>query len=98
MIPSSMMARASLFQEAENGPHPGFAAARSSACIPGRTPQECGAAPSRSRQTAGALTSYVTHIETGQKHVALLELIEWAEAIGFDPEEAIERISKLTSK
>jgi hypothetical protein len=42
--------------------------------------------------------SSVTHIETGQKHVALLELIEWAEAIGFDPEEAIERISKLTSK
>jgi hypothetical protein len=28
----------------------------------------------------------------------LLELIEWAEAIGFDPEEAIERISKLTGK
>jgi transcriptional regulator with XRE-family HTH domain len=44
----------------------------------------------------GRSQSYVTHIETGQKHVALLELIEWAEAIGFDPEEAIERISKLT--
>jgi transcriptional regulator with XRE-family HTH domain len=43
----------------------------------------------------GRSQSYVTHIETGQKHVALLELIEWAEAIGFDPEEAIERLSKI---
>jgi transcriptional regulator with XRE-family HTH domain len=39
--------------------------------------------------------SYVTHVETGQKHVALIELIEWAEAIGFDPEEAITAISKI---
>jgi transcriptional regulator with XRE-family HTH domain len=46
----------------------------------------------------GRSQSYVTHIEAGQKHVGLLELIEWAEAIGFDPEEAIERIFKLTSK
>jgi transcriptional regulator with XRE-family HTH domain len=46
----------------------------------------------------GRSQSYFTHIETGQKHVALLELLEWAEAIGFDPEEAIERISNLTSK
>ena len=46
----------------------------------------------------GRSQSYVTHIETGQKHVALLERIEGAEAIGFDPEEAIERICKLTSK
>jgi transcriptional regulator with XRE-family HTH domain len=46
----------------------------------------------------GRSRSYVTHIETGQKHVALLELIEWAEAIGFDPEEAIKRISKSTGK
>jgi transcriptional regulator with XRE-family HTH domain len=46
----------------------------------------------------GRSQSYVSHIETGQKHVALIELMEWAEAIGFDPEDAIERISKLTSK
>jgi len=39
--------------------------------------------------------SYVSHIEIGQKHVALIELIEWAEAIGFDPEEAIVRMSKI---
>jgi transcriptional regulator with XRE-family HTH domain len=46
----------------------------------------------------GRSKSYVSHIETGQKHVALIELMEWAEAIGFDPEEAIEQISKLTGK
>jgi transcriptional regulator with XRE-family HTH domain len=46
----------------------------------------------------GRSRSYVTHVETGQKHVALIELIEWAEAIGFDPEEAITRISQLTNK
>jgi transcriptional regulator with XRE-family HTH domain len=46
----------------------------------------------------GRSQSYVSHIEAGQKHVALIELIEWAEAIGFDPEDAIERISKLTGK
>lgn len=46
----------------------------------------------------GRSRSYVAHIETGQRHVALLELLEWAEAIGFDPEEAIEWISKITSK
>jgi transcriptional regulator with XRE-family HTH domain len=39
--------------------------------------------------------SYVTHVETGQKHVALIELIEWAEAIGFDPEAAITEIAKI---
>jgi transcriptional regulator with XRE-family HTH domain len=43
----------------------------------------------------GRSQSYVSHIEIGQKHVALIELIEWAEAIGFDPEEAIVEISKI---
>jgi helix-turn-helix protein len=43
----------------------------------------------------GRLQSYVSHIEIGQKHVALIELIEWAEAIGFDPEEAITEIAKI---
>jgi hypothetical protein len=38
---------------------------------------------------------YVSHIEIGQKRIALIELIEWAEAIGFDPEEAIAEISKI---
>ena len=39
--------------------------------------------------------SYVTYVETGQKHVAFVELMEWAEAIGFDPEEAITEIAKI---
>jgi transcriptional regulator with XRE-family HTH domain len=39
--------------------------------------------------------SYVTHVETGQKRIALIELIDWAEAIGFDPEEAITEIAKI---
>jgi hypothetical protein len=39
--------------------------------------------------------SYVSNIEIGQKRIALIELIEWAEAIGFDPEEAITEISKI---
>jgi transcriptional regulator with XRE-family HTH domain len=43
----------------------------------------------------GRSQSYVSNIEIGQKHVALIELIEWAEAIGFDPEEAIMEIAKI---
>jgi transcriptional regulator with XRE-family HTH domain len=39
--------------------------------------------------------SYVSNIEIGQKRIALIELIEWAEAIGFDPEEAITEIAKI---
>jgi transcriptional regulator with XRE-family HTH domain len=40
--------------------------------------------------------SYITEIESGQKRVGLLELMDLAEAIGFDAEEAIEHIAKLT--
>jgi transcriptional regulator with XRE-family HTH domain len=43
----------------------------------------------------GRTQSYVSNIEIGQKRIALIELIEWAEAIGFDPEEAIAEISKI---
>jgi transcriptional regulator with XRE-family HTH domain len=43
----------------------------------------------------GRTQSYVSNIEIGQKRIALIELIEWAEAIGFDPEEAITLISKI---
>ncbi len=39
--------------------------------------------------------SYVTYVETGQKIVDVVELMEWAEAIGFDPREAIKRLSKF---
>jgi transcriptional regulator with XRE-family HTH domain len=38
--------------------------------------------------------SYITAIESGQKRVGLLELMDLAEAIGFDAEEAIAHIAK----
>ncbi len=37
---------------------------------------------------------YVSDVETGQKIVGAVELMEWAEAIGFDPKEAIKGIAK----
>jgi transcriptional regulator with XRE-family HTH domain len=46
----------------------------------------------------GRTQSYVSNIEIGQKRIALIELIElieWAEAIGFDPEDAIAEIAKI---
>jgi transcriptional regulator with XRE-family HTH domain len=44
----------------------------------------------------GRSQSYVSNIEIGQKRFALIELIEWAEAVGFDPEEAIAEVAKIT--
>ena len=41
--------------------------------------------------------SYVTHIETGQKEIGFLEFLDLAEAIGFDPQEAI-RVLKRAGK
>jgi transcriptional regulator with XRE-family HTH domain len=43
----------------------------------------------------GRSQSYVSHVEIGQKRIALIAQIEWAEAIGFDPEEAIAEIAKI---
>jgi len=43
----------------------------------------------------GRTQSYVSNIEIGQKRIALIELIEWAEGIGFDPEEAITEVGKI---
>jgi transcriptional regulator with XRE-family HTH domain len=42
--------------------------------------------------------SYVSYVETGQKIVDVVELMEWAEAIGFDPREAIKRLHKTPKK
>jgi transcriptional regulator with XRE-family HTH domain len=39
---------------------------------------------------------YVSTVETGQKIVNVIELMEWAEAIGFDPREAIKRLGKVS--
>jgi transcriptional regulator with XRE-family HTH domain len=38
---------------------------------------------------------YVSYVETGQKQVQVVELMEWAEAIGFDPRDAIRAIYKI---
>ncbi|MEA2902696.1 MAG: hypothetical protein QOI12_83 [Alphaproteobacteria bacterium] len=35
---------------------------------------------------------YVSDIETGQKVMDVVELMEWAEAIGFDARDAIKRL------
>ena len=42
--------------------------------------------------------SYVTYVETGQKLVEVVELMEWAEALGFDAQEAIRRLAKVPRK
>jgi ribosome-binding protein aMBF1 (putative translation factor) len=39
--------------------------------------------------------SYVTHIETGQKEVGVVELMELADAIGFEPAEALKRLKRV---
>ncbi len=38
---------------------------------------------------------YVSDIETGQKIVGFVEFLEWADAIGFDPRDAIKRLAKV---
>ena len=42
--------------------------------------------------------SYVTYVETGQKLVDVIELMEWADAIGFDANEAIKRLSRTPKR
>ena len=39
--------------------------------------------------------SYVSYVETGQKLVDVVELMEWAEAIGFDARDAIKWLAKV---
>ena len=39
--------------------------------------------------------SYVSYVETGQKLVEVVELMEWADAIGFDLGEIIKRLAKV---
>src|SRR5262245_54344306 len=42
--------------------------------------------------------SYVTYVETGQKLVDVVELMEWADAIGFDARDAIKQLYKTPRK
>jgi len=38
--------------------------------------------------------SFIASIETGQRRVDVVELLDLAKAIGFDPHEALDRLSK----
>ena len=38
---------------------------------------------------------YVSYVETGQKLVEVVELMEWAEAIGFDARDTIKALAKI---
>jgi transcriptional regulator with XRE-family HTH domain len=38
---------------------------------------------------------YISYVETGQKLVEVVELMEWAEAIGFDAKDAIKALAKI---
>ena len=41
---------------------------------------------------------YVSDVETGQKILGVVELMEWADAIGFDASDAIKRLYKTAKK
>jgi len=38
---------------------------------------------------------YVSYVETGQKVVEVVELMEWAAVIGFDPKDAIKTLARI---
>jgi transcriptional regulator with XRE-family HTH domain len=38
---------------------------------------------------------YISYVETGQKLVEVVELMQWADAIGFDARDAIKAMSKM---
>jgi transcriptional regulator with XRE-family HTH domain len=38
---------------------------------------------------------YISYVETGQKLVEVVELMQWADAIGFDARDAIKAMSKI---
>jgi hypothetical protein len=42
----------------------------------------------------GRYQSYVTSIETGQRRIDVIELIDLAKAIGFDPRDAIAKLMR----
>ena len=44
----------------------------------------------------GRRQDYVSYVETGQKLLEVVELMEWAQAIGFDPQEAIRALKQST--
>lgn len=42
--------------------------------------------------------SFIASIETGQRRVDVVELLELAKAIGFDPHDAIRKLSRTRAK
>jgi transcriptional regulator with XRE-family HTH domain len=46
----------------------------------------------------GRHQSYVSYVENGLKVLDVVELMDWAEAIGFDPREALKRLSAVPKK
>jgi transcriptional regulator with XRE-family HTH domain len=42
----------------------------------------------------GRYQSYITNIETGQRRIDVVELLDLAQAIGFDPRDAVKAIMK----
>ncbi|MCP3384664.1 helix-turn-helix domain-containing protein [Bradyrhizobium sp. CCGUVB4N] len=42
----------------------------------------------------GVYQSWVTHMESGQRRIDVVELIELGRAIGFDPAEIVRKLNK----
>lgn len=65
------------------------AAARRSAGLPRQEREESGLRQVDLAKKLKRRQDYVSDIETGQKVVTVVELMEWAAALGFDPHEAL---------
>jgi transcriptional regulator with XRE-family HTH domain len=46
----------------------------------------------------GRYQSFVANIESGQRRIDVVEFLDLASAIGFDPRDAIKRLSSIGSK
>ena len=42
----------------------------------------------------GVYQSWVTHLESGQRRIDVIELIELGRAIGFDPADVVRKLNK----
>jgi ribosome-binding protein aMBF1 (putative translation factor) len=42
----------------------------------------------------GVYQSWVTHLESGQRRIDVIELIELGKVVGFDPADVVQRLSK----
>ena len=43
----------------------------------------------------GVYQSWVTHMESGQRRIDVVELIELSKVIGFDPAEVVRKLRKM---